>query len=76
MLMKICHSEVLNIFFRKISKTLGHGMQELGVIYKKITPGVDFINPFTLYPSSYTLRRTFTPKKASQKFSAERKSLA
>ena len=40
-------------------------------------PRVDFINPFTLYakllcstPSSYALRQTFTPKKASQKFGA------
>ena len=35
-------------------------------------PGVDFINPFNSTPSSYALRRTFTPKKASQKLGAER----
>ena len=34
---------------------------------------VNFINLFMLYPSSYTLRQTFTLKKVSQKFRAEHK---
>ena len=71
--------EILTNFFftlkilaiKKICAWLRQKSAETAMV--ALAPGVDFINPFTSMQSSYALRCTYMPQKASQKYGGKPK---